>query len=143
MLAYHLGLDGSDGSTGKRIRPLLGLLVIRALGGDYRRALPGAAAVEMGHNFSLVHDDIQDGDRERRHRATLWAVWGIPQAINAGDALFALSRLALYRLAANEDDPEAPEPRRVLELMRIYDQTCLVAVRGPVPGHQLRERGWT
>ncbi len=130
MLAYHLGLDGSDGSTGKRIRPLLGLLVIRALGGDYRRALPGAAAVEMGHNFSLVHDDIQDGDRERRHRATLWAVWGIPQAINAGDALFALSRLALYRLAANENDPEAPEPRRVLELMRIYDQTCLALCEG-------------
>lgn len=130
MLAYHLGLDGSNGSTGKRIRPLLGLLVIRALGGDYQRALPGAAAVEMGHNFSLIHDDIQDGDRERRHRATLWAVWGIPQAINAGDALFALSRLALYRLAAEKDDPEAPEPGRVLELMRIYDQTCLSLCEG-------------
>jgi geranylgeranyl diphosphate synthase type I len=130
MLAYHLGLDGSDGSSGKRIRPLLGLLVIRALGGDYRRALPGAAAEQMGHNFSLVHDDIQDGDRERRHRATLWAMWGIPQAINAGDALFALSRLALYRLASEKDDPEAPTPRRVLELMRIYDQTCLSLCEG-------------
>ncbi len=130
MLAYHLGLDGSDGAAGKRIRPLLGLLVIRALGGDYRRALSGAAAVELGHNFSLVHDDIQDGDRERRHRATLWAVWGVPQAINAGDALFALSRLALFRLAADESDPDAPTARQVLDLMKIYDQTCLALCEG-------------
>jgi geranylgeranyl diphosphate synthase type I len=130
MLAYHLGLDGTDGSSGKRIRPLLGLLVYRSLGGDYRKALPGAAAVELGHNFSLVHDDIQDGDKERRHRPTLWARWGIPQAINAGDALFALSRLALYRLAADDDDPDAPNARQVLELMRIYDQTCLALCEG-------------
>jgi geranylgeranyl diphosphate synthase type I len=132
MLAYHLGLDGSNGSSGKRIRPLLGLLVYRSRGGDYQRALPGAAAVELGHNFSLVHDDIQDGDRERRHRPTLWARYGIPQAINAGDALFALSRLALYRLASdeNEKDPEAPDARQVLELMRIYDQTCLALCEG-------------
>jgi geranylgeranyl diphosphate synthase type I len=130
MLEYHLGLDGSDGSSGKRIRPLLGLLVYRALGGDYQHALAGAAAVELGHNFSLVHDDIQDGDRERRHRATLWAVWGIPQAINAGDALFALSRLALYRLSVREDDPDAPDARRVLEIMKIYDQTCLSLCEG-------------
>jgi geranylgeranyl diphosphate synthase type I len=130
MLAYHLGIDGADGTGGKRIRPLLGLLVYRALGGDYRRALPGAAAVELGHNFSLVHDDIQDGDRERRFRPTLWVKWGVPQAINAGDALFALSRLALYRLAANEDDPDAPDARQVLDLMRIYDQTCLALCEG-------------
>jgi geranylgeranyl diphosphate synthase type I len=130
MLAYHLGIDGSDGTGGKRIRPLLGLLVYRALGGDYRRALPGAAAVELGHNFSLVHDDIQDGDRERRFRPTLWVKWGVPQAINAGDALFALSRLALYRLAAHEDDPDAPDARQVLDLMRIYDQTCLALCEG-------------
>ena len=130
MLIYHLGLDGSDGSSGKRIRPLLGLLVYRALGGDYRRALPGAAAVELGHNFSLIHDDIQDADRERRHRATLWALYGVPQAINAGDALFALSRLALYRLSSRESDPDAPDPRRVLDLMKIYDQTCLSLCEG-------------
>jgi geranylgeranyl diphosphate synthase type I len=133
MLAYHLGIDGANGTSGtsgKRIRPLLGLLVYRSLGGDYRRALPGAAAVELGHNFSLVHDDIQDGDRERRFRPTLWVRYGVPQAINAGDALFALSRLALYRLAAEEDDPDAPDSRQVLELMRIYDQTCLALCEG-------------
>ena len=126
MLAYHLGLDQPDGPRGKRIRPLLGLLAYESLGGDYRLALPGAAAVELGHNFSLVHDDIEDSDRERRHRPTLWAIWGVPLAINAGDALFALSRLALYRLL----DQEGFSERRVLELIRLYDETCLALCEG-------------
>jgi geranylgeranyl diphosphate synthase type I len=125
MLTYHLGLDGTDGPRGKRMRPLLGLLAYQTLTGDYRPALPGAAAVELGHNFSLVHDDIEDADVERRHRPTLWAVWGIPLAINAGDALFALSRLALYRLL---DDGFSE--RRVLALMRVYDETCLALCEG-------------
>jgi geranylgeranyl diphosphate synthase, type I len=126
MLAYHLGLDGKEGRGGKRLRPLLGVLAYQSLGGDYRKALPGAAAVELGHNFSLVHDDIEDADRERRHRPTLWAVWGIPLAINAGDALFALSRLALYRLL----DSEEHDDRQVIDLMRIYDETCLALCEG-------------
>ena len=125
MLSYHLGLDQPDGPRGKRMRPLLGLLAYQSLTGDYRGALPGAAAVELGHNFSLVHDDIEDSDRERRHRPTLWAIWGVPLAINAGDALFALSRLALYRLL---DDGFSE--RRVLALMRVYDETCLALCEG-------------
>src|SRR5690242_7759433 len=126
MLAYHLGIDKREGPrAGKRIRPLLGLLAYQALTDEYRTALPGAAAVELGHNFSLVHDDIEDGDRERRHRPTLWAIWGIPLAINAGDALFALSRLALYRLL----DAGVSE-HRVLSLMRVYDETCLALCEG-------------
>jgi geranylgeranyl diphosphate synthase type I len=126
MLAYHLGLDQPEGPRGKRIRPLLGLLAYQSLTGNHKDALPGAAAVELGHNFSLVHDDIEDSDRERRHRPTLWAIWGVPLAINAGDALFALSRLALYRLM------EAPgyEPQKLLDLMRIYDETCLALCEG-------------
>ncbi|HVM23961.1 MAG TPA: polyprenyl synthetase family protein [Candidatus Limnocylindrales bacterium] len=124
MLAYHLGLDGDAGPRGKRMRPLLGLLAYQSLTGDYRPALPGAAAVELGHNFSLVHDDIEDADTERRHRPTLWAIWGVPLAINAGDALFALSRLALYRLLGDFSE------RRVLALMRVYDETCLALCEG-------------
>ncbi len=124
MLAYHLGLD-EDGPRGKRIRPLLGLLAYKSLTGESHPALPGAAAVELGHNFSLVHDDIEDGDRERRHRPTLWALWGIPLAINAGDALFALSRLALYKLL----DADVSE-HRVLQLMRLWDETCLALCEG-------------
>ncbi len=125
MLAYHLGIDGKSGPQGKRMRPLLGLLAYQSLTGDYRPALPGAAAVELGHNFSLVHDDIEDADTERRHRPTLWAIWGVPLAINAGDALFALSRLALYRLLE-----DGFSERRVLALMRVYDETCLALCEG-------------
>jgi len=125
MLSYHLGLDDAAGPRGKRMRPLLGLLAYQSLTGDYRAALPGAAAVELGHNFSLVHDDIEDADRERRHRPTLWAIWGVPLAINAGDALFALSRLALYRLLE-----DGFSERRVLSLMRVYDETCLALCEG-------------
>ncbi len=124
MCRYHLGLDGS-GSTGKRMRPLLGLLAYASITGDHRRALPGAAAVELGHNFSLVHDDIEDGDRERRHRPTLWARHGIPQAINTGDMLFSLSRVALHRLT----DLGFPD-RTVLRLMRLYDTTCVALCEG-------------
>jgi geranylgeranyl diphosphate synthase, type I len=126
MLSYHLGLDEVDGPRGKRLRPLLGLLAYQALGGDYRKSLPAAAAVELGHNFSLVHDDIEDSDRERRHRPTLWALWGVPLAINAGDALFALSRLALYRLMKEEEY----EPQKLLDVMRVYDETCLALCEG-------------
>lgn len=126
MLAYHLGLDDQEGPRGKRLRPLLGLLAFKSLGGDYRRTLPAAAAVELGHNFSLVHDDIEDSDRERRHRPTLWAMWGVPLAINAGDALFALSRLALYRLMEDEEY----EPQKLLDVMRVYDETCLALCEG-------------
>ncbi|MGZ6299903.1 MAG: polyprenyl synthetase family protein [Candidatus Limnocylindria bacterium] len=126
MLAYHLGLDDTEGPRGKRLRPLLGLLAFKSLGGDYRRTLPAAAAVELGHNFSLVHDDIEDSDRERRHRPALWVLWGVPLAINAGDALFALSRLALYRLMEDEEY----EPQRLLDVMRVYDETCLALCEG-------------
>jgi geranylgeranyl diphosphate synthase type I len=126
MLSYHLGLDQPDGPRGKRMRPLLGLLAYEALTGHHDDALPGAAAVELGHNFSLVHDDIEDADAERRHRPTLWAIWGVPLAINAGDALFALSRLALYRSL----DAGTISEHRLLEMMRMYDQTCLELCEG-------------
>jgi geranylgeranyl diphosphate synthase type I len=124
MILYHLGLDGS-GSSGKRMRPLLGLLAYASIAGDFRAALPGAAAVELGHNFSLVHDDIEDGDRERRHRPTLWAIHGVPQAINAGDMLFTLSRVALHRLT-----DLGFSDAKVLRVMRLYDMTCLALCEG-------------
>ena len=127
MVRYHLGLDhdATGGTRGKRLRPLLGLLAYESLTGDHRAALPGAAAVELGHNFSLVHDDIEDRDVERRHRATLWTVWGVAQAINAGDTLFTLSRMALHRLTEL-----GFSDTKVLALMRLYDETCLALCEG-------------
>ena len=125
MIRYHLGLDGSAGPRGKRMRPLLGLLTYASIAGEHSRALPGAAAVELGHNFSLVHDDIEDGDVERRHRATLWAMHGVPQAINTGDLIFSLSRVALHRLT-----DLGFSDAKVLRLMRLYDETCVRLCEG-------------
>lgn len=121
---YHLGLDG-PAKRGKRLRPLLGLLAYQSIVGEHQRALPGAAAVEMGHNFSLVHDDIQDESPERRHRAALWTMIGVPQAINTGDTLFTLSRMALHRLS-----DLGFSAQKVLDLMRVYDETCLALCEG-------------
>ena len=125
MIRYHLGLDGSEGPRGKRMRPLLGLLAYASIAGEHARALPGAAAVELGHNFSLVHDDIEDGDVERRHRPTLWTIHGIPQAINTGDLIFSLSRVALHRLS-----DLGFSDSKVLRLMRLYDETCVALCEG-------------
>jgi geranylgeranyl diphosphate synthase type I len=124
MVRYHMGLD-TDAPRGKRIRPLIGLLAYQSIAGEHSAALPGAAAVEMGHNFSLVHDDIEDNGTERRHRPALWTVAGVAQAINTGDTLFTLSRMALYRLSE-----EGFDDSRILRLMRLYDETCLALCEG-------------
>ncbi|MDE3075772.1 MAG: polyprenyl synthetase family protein [Chloroflexota bacterium] len=104
MLRYHLGLDGQASGAGKALRPMLCLLVCEALGGSWRDALPAATSIELIHNFSLIHDDIQDGDTERRHRPALWSLWGLAQGINAGDAMFCLATLALSRLHGHFQD---------------------------------------
>jgi len=103
MLRYHLGWVDEQGfpqgnQTGKRVRPTLCLLACEAVGGDWRAALPAAAAIELIHNFSLIHDDIQDKSWKRRNRPAVWKVWGEAQGINAGDAMYALAPLALIRL---------------------------------------------
>ncbi len=105
MLKYHLGWLDRDqkptsGHGGKRIRPLLCLLSCEACGADYRLALSAAAALELVHNFTLIHDDIQDRSSQRRHRPTVWALWGDAQAINVGDALYSIACLGLFRSVA-------------------------------------------
>lgn len=128
MLYYHMGwADGGQGgatTAGKRMRPALALLTCGAVGGNWRAALPAAAAVELFHNFTLIHDDIQDGSPTRRGRPTVWKLWGVPQAINAGDALFAYARQALGRLSGQL------APERVLTAIGIFDATSLRVTRG-------------
>ena len=96
VAAYHLGLADARGrpcqAGGKALRPALALLSVRAAGCPAERGIAAAVAVELVHNFSLLHDDIMDGDTERRHRPTAWAVFGVPAAILAGDALLALAQ---------------------------------------------------
>ncbi len=106
MLRYHLGWQDEQGrpcrgGLGKLIRPLLCLLSCQATGGDAVRIMPAAAAVELIHNFSLVHDDIQDSSYKRHHRPALWKLWGESQAINAGDVMFALAFSVLLKLRNN------------------------------------------
>ena len=122
MLTYHMGWTGEGAgsdATGKRIRPLLVLLSTAACGADWKSALPAAAAIELVHNFSLVHDDIQDNSEKRRGRPTTWVKWGMPMAINAGDALFVLSNRAIIDL--KEHHP----PEIVVKAAEILHNTCL------------------
>src|SRR5215472_4123971 len=80
------------GGSGKALRPALALLSARAALAAPERGVPAAVAVELVHNFSLLHDDIMDGDTERRHRPTAWTVYGVGAAILAGDAMLALAQ---------------------------------------------------
>ena len=130
MARYALGMADDEGrptagSRGKRLRPTLLLLVAEAAGGDWRAALPAAAAVELLHNFSLVHDDIQDDSPLRRGRPTVWRLWGRPQAINAGDLLFAMAFAALEGLEQSGIPSEAQ-----LAVQRSLVGACLELTRG-------------
>ena len=95
ILRYHVGLEDEHGAPalalGKLIRPSLVLFTTEELGGDVEQALPAAIGLELVHNFSLIHDDIQDHDEMRRGRKTVWSLYGIAQAINAGDLMQALA----------------------------------------------------
>jgi geranylgeranyl diphosphate synthase type I len=124
MMQYHLGwLDEQQqpvkASRGKRLRPLLCLLACQAAGADWRTALPAAASLELIHNFSLIHDDIEDNSATRRHRPTVWKLWGLAQGINTGDAMWALARSALQRLATN-----SLVPLVILEIYTRVDDAC-------------------
>ncbi len=104
---YHLGWCEADGRPvvgdgGKCIRPALALLSAEAVGADPTLSLPGGAAVELIHNFSLVHDDVIDCDRERRHRPTVWVVFGIGPAIVVGEALHALAHQLLLEVPGTQ-----------------------------------------
>ncbi len=140
QMHYHLGwvdtqFNPIQSNPGKLLRPTLLLLAYEASGAwglatneddaYLRRALPAAAAVELTHNFTLIHDDIEDGDAERRHRTTLWKQWGIPQALNTGDGMFALSRLTLWKVL-----DEGVEGLIAARLGAALDRACLVLSEG-------------
>lgn len=127
MMRYQLGEVNERfepiGSTGgKRFRPLLCLAVCAATGGEWHHALSIATGIELLHNFSLIHDDIEDRDPTRHHRATVWRIWGEPQAINAGDGMLAL---------ANHVVASTPqEPGVAIDLVRQFADTTLELTEG-------------
>ncbi|GAB4578478.1 MAG: polyprenyl synthetase family protein [Anaerolineales bacterium] len=133
MIAYHMGWEGEGAgpkTQGKRIRPLLVLLSYGAAlssnlqPSSWHIALPAAAAVEILHNFSLIHDDIQDNSPLRRGRPTVWKKWGIAQAINAGDAEYTLAYTAMLALR------KTTSPEIALEAVHILQRTCLALTQG-------------
>jgi geranylgeranyl diphosphate synthase type I len=137
MLTYHMGWTGEGAgleATGKRIRPLMVLLTAASCDAEWQRALPAAAAVELVHNFSLVHDDIQDNSPKRRGRDTAWLKWGSPMAINVGDALFVISNQAILDLRENFP------AEIVVGAAEILNNTCLELTRGQFLDMSYEER---
>lgn len=129
MARYHLGwLDRNlarvGHSSGKRLRPSLCLLVAEHVGGNWRAAVPAAVALELVHNFSLVHDDIQDSSPLRRHQEAVWTVWGTAQGINVGDALLILAEQALL-----ETEPHLPG-EIALAAVRMLNRSCRALCEG-------------
>lgn len=136
MLEYHLGWRDLDlqrlattASPGKRLRPASALLVSEAVCGAIEPARTVAVAVELIHNFSLVHDDIQDRGELRRHRPTVWKAWGPAQGINVGDALFSAAQLAVLRGGGE----------RAARLATVLNEACLRLVEGQYLDIELQE----
>lgn len=140
MLHYQLGWADEQGEpvnrpAGKALRPTLCLLTYESYCGDFKKALPAAAAIELVHNFSLIHDDIQDNDRLRRNHPTVWTIWGKPQAINAGTVTRVLANLSLIRLQQN-----GLSETQTLKALRLLDESSLSLIEGQYMDISFEER---
>ena len=129
MVDYQFGISKRQKyikNRGKMLRPLILLLCSTNTNSHitWKNAVPAAAAVELLHNFSLVHDDIQDNSPTRRNRPTVWKEWGIPQAINAGDGLFSMANISIGNLSTHF------EGELVVQIMKVFNKTCLDLTRG-------------
>jgi geranylgeranyl diphosphate synthase type I len=136
--AYHFGWVDAQGRPdrggGKAVRPALALLSAQATGGPEEIGLPGAVAVELVHNFSLLHDDLMDHDRERRHRTTVWVLWGSSSAILSGDALLGLAQEVLLDCGLPTAAPAALMlARATRELIRGQVEDLAFEQRASVP----------
>ncbi len=130
MQEYHLGwrdanLQPAMSDPGKLLRPQLVLLACRAVGGDADQALPLAAAIQLIHDFTLIHDDIQDQSDTRRGRATVWTLWGLAHGINVGDGMFSIAHQSLYGLI----DTNVPAPM-LLDVFRRFEDMNLRICEG-------------
>jgi len=119
MCAFHLETGG------KRLRAVIPLLVAEQLGCDPAKVLPFGAACEVLHNATLVHDDLQDGDRMRRGRPTVWVKYGAPQAINLGDSMFYFTLLCVQRLEFEPAIRERAARRVLVDTLKVIDGQAL------------------
>ena len=130
VLRYHLGWVDEQGQPQSGTSPLtfqsaMALTSCEALEGDFTKALPVAASVDLIYNFTLVHGDVQAGRAEAGDRPSIWWVWGPAQAINAGDGLHSLGRTTMMRLAQKDVPAD-----RVLRAVRSLDMACLALCEG-------------
>jgi geranylgeranyl diphosphate synthase type I len=130
MQEYHLGwrneeLETASFDPGKLLRPQLALLTCAAVGGSTDHALPLAAGIQLIHDFSLIHDDIEDNSDTRRGRTTVWKLWGLAHGINVGDGMFVIAHLAIHRLSEAGVSAEV-----TLEVLKRFDQTILTICEG-------------
>ena len=130
MLRYYMGWADEKGvplnaTTGKAVRPTLCMFGCEAVGGTTSQAIPAAVALEFIHNFSLVHDDIQDEDETRHGRKTIWAVWGKPKALVSGNVLRVVADSALHGLPASGVDS-----RRAVTAADLLTEAYLEMIEG-------------
>ena len=128
MLRYCLGwgdVKGNpiEGEMGKSLRPSLCMFACECAGRSPERVLNAAASIELIHNFSLIHDEIQDLDETRHHRPTLWTVWGKPKALIAGDVLRVIADMAIL-------DENQVDGYKSLEGMAMLTEACLEMIEG-------------
>ena len=128
MLRYCMGWSNPTGEPcnlekGKGIRPSLCLFTCDALGGDVQKALPAAVSLELIHNFSLIHDEIQDFDEIRHHRPTLWTIWGVPKALVAGNVMRVLAEKSMSRLGSSDSN-------LISQASSIVSEACLQMIEG-------------
>ncbi len=134
IFIYHLGLDDKREARGKGIRPLLVLLITHAAGEDWKRSIPAAAAVEFLHNFSLIHDDVEDRSDLRHGRQTVWSKWGTSQAINAGDGMYTLVFQAVHELIKHNSQEVT------LAASSLITRACLKLVEGQIQDVSFEDR---
>ena len=140
MMSYHMGWTDAPGHTDPPIPKqhslgVLCLLACSAVGGNVETAVPGAASVELVNNFTEIHDDVQSGVPQRANRDALWWVWGPAQAINAGDGMHALARLALFRLLEHDVSAEV-----TFRAVRLMDEASLSTCEGRFMDMEAQER---
>ena len=144
VLRYHMGWVDQQGIPVDaplvlHFQPRLSLLSCEAVSGDFHPALPAAAAVELVHNFTLVHGDVQSNRSAGRpgseDRPSIWWVWGPAQAINAGDGLHALGRTTIMRLAQRNVPPQ-----HILSAMQSLDRACLTTCEGQYMDLEFQDR---
>ena len=141
LLRYHLGWTDRSGnpsptpaSQGKALRPTLCMFACEAFDGDLNHAAPPAAALELIHNFSLIHDDIQDRGYERRHQPTVWAVWGTSPALVAGDSMQSLGDFTSIRA------PDSMSPTTAIHVSCLLTDSYLEMIEGQCRDLQFEQR---